>query len=80
MILAHSTKEFIYATSETFDNKNFKQLPPQLKQRLVEVTLEPLFDKFSTFFENLMDNDTLASPVLLRKILTSLHVKIFDDC
>lgn len=42
--------------------------------------MEPLLKKFKEFFSNFMEDDTLSSQVLLRKIVTSLHVKIFDDC
>ena len=80
MILRHATQEFIYSTKHTFASKYYKELPPSLKMKLVQAILPSMKKELRSFFH---DMNTIAEeatdPHLLRKIATSLHVKIFDD-
>ena len=50
--------------------------------KLVKSTLHNLIERFQFFFADNPDTDTNSkdtNPVLLTKVLTSLHVKIFND-
>lgn len=77
--------EFFWSTMNSYNSEFYKGLPPRLKQSLHQATQQELIKKFRFFFGDCSAafagtaENSIADKVLVRKVLTHLHMKISDN-
>ena len=52
VIMRHAAQEFLQSTELTFNNVFYRQLPPNLKRKLVFACLPAIIKKFKYFFND----------------------------